>query len=494
MDRAKRDVGWFVCAVLVVAVSGCPDRRERGDLDVVVTSGVSRSAEAQQCPKRTWSNAEVLSAMSFGPTPASQLWCGNLLKIPQSGKTRPQADELNCEGSCCGGAKMNDGKNVRAVERAEVRGWITQPTQPDLIEGEMHFMLIPDFGWTTTSPGVRPINHVGAYMAVTTPMGDTFAGGIKVELNGWEPGRICGVERGWCGAECSDGKIETAMRVYRQRGQFCPEFRTRRPADWCYPTTAEHVFSTFDLHDPPHHSATPAGPFQGGDYVRMVGTLWEDDAHGGDCWKGPGTHSANRGWLEMHSVDFMARLPPPAGRSRPHTATKGEMMQLALLGVCIPSSASGGIERQSVDVFPFQPKPAEHWRPKLAEYLSDAFTNRGTAVTAVNRQADRVSVTATVTAPPSFAGRGLFFAGYTAIWERCAASCAGKCGGVYDDCDGMCTASCGTGRECQSGRCVVVQRPCPDDRERCRGRCCSADEICSIRGCEPSRPNRRGID
>jgi hypothetical protein len=83
-----------------------------------------------------------------------------------------------------GFAKMTDGKNIRALERAEVRGWITQPSQPDLIEGEVHFMLIPDFGWTATSPDVRPIANVGAYMSNSTPMGDTLAnGGIKVELN-----------------------------------------------------------------------------------------------------------------------------------------------------------------------------------------------------------------------------------------------------------------------------------------------------------------------
>jgi hypothetical protein len=69
------------------------------------------------------------------------------------------------------------------------------------------------------------------------------------------------------------------------------------------------------------------------------------------------------------------------------------------------------------------------------------------ATTAVNGQADRVSVTATVTAPLSFAGRGLFLAGYTAIWERCAAGCAGKCGGVHDGCDGTRMTPCGAIRE-----------------------------------------------
>lgn len=450
MTRANSKALWFTCALLAAVF------------------GASGSAEAQQCPKIAWSDAKVLSATSFGPTPASRLWCGNLLKIPSSGQSQPQTAKLNCDGSCCGFAKTNDGKNVRAVERAEVRGWITQPNSPDLIEGEVHFMLIPDFGWKATTSAVRAINNVGAYMAVTTPLGDTLDGGIKVELNGWGPVRICGID----------------PAGYRPQSQLCPEFRTKRPADWCYPTTAENVFATFDMDNPPHHSATPAGPFQGGDYVRMVGTLWEDGAHGsGGCWVAPGTHSANRGWLEMHSVDFMARLPPPT-RSRPHTAGKGEKMQLALLGVCVPSNASGGTAKQSIDVFPSEPKPTGHWRPHLKEYPSDAFTNRGTEVIAVYRQADRVSVTASVTAPPSFISRGLFFAGYTATWERCNASCTGKCGGVYDGCDGVCTASCGANRECQSGRCVSVRPPCPDDRERCRGRCCATDEFCSIRGCE----------
>lgn len=440
----------------------------------LLTVAVER-ADAQ-CATRVISDDQLYTAVAFGPTPGSKLWCGNLLKIPAAGQDKPQTSVLTCGDACCGSAKLNDGRNVRAVERAELRGWITEPSAPDQPEGELHFLLIPDFGWTPRSPGVRPMNRVEDLMQVVTPMGDTELGGIKVELNLWGPMRICGI-------------AATEARVYFERGRFCDEFRTRRPADWCFPTSVANIFAPFDLENPPHHSATDPGRFRAGDYVRIVGTLWEDDAHGASCWKAPGSHSAQRGWLELHSVDFMARLPAEA-RGQVNTSPDGKRpTAIATLGVCIPSSVGGATEVKRIDVFPATARPPGHWRAAAREVRSADFTNEGTATTVLSRTADRVQVQATVTAPPGLTARGLLFAAYTGYWERCTASCGGKCGGAYDGCDGACTRGCGVGSECVEQRCV--RQDCPDGAPLCRGKCCGVDEVCRVRGCTRQAPGDR---
>ena len=44
-----------------------------------------------------------------------------------------------------------------------------------------------------------------------------------------------------------------------------------------------------------------------GQYVRLVGTLWEDDPHDlGRCWDGP--TEGGYGWYELHPVDCMGRI------------------------------------------------------------------------------------------------------------------------------------------------------------------------------------------
>lgn len=60
-----------------------------------------------------------------------------------------------------------------------------------------------------------------------------------------------------------------------------------------------------------------------GSYVRLVGTMWEDEVHefglgpvvgaAHDCWNEGAT--AGRGWMEMHPVDYMALIEKPAPRT-----------------------------------------------------------------------------------------------------------------------------------------------------------------------------------
>src|SRR5262249_6974165 len=70
----------------------------------------------------------------------------------------------------------------------------------------------------------------------------------------------------------------------------------------------------------PTRPGAPAGPdLKVNDYVRIVGTLWEDEPHNkSDCWAEGATHAGisfdghnfGRGWFEIHGVDFMALLSP----------------------------------------------------------------------------------------------------------------------------------------------------------------------------------------
>jgi hypothetical protein len=76
-------------------------------------------------------------------------------------------------------------------------------------------------------------------------------------------------------------------------------------------------------------------------YVRLVGTLWEDEPHIHDgnneqkdakgCWHGgaTGQGSFGRGYFEIHPVDFMARVQP----TNPHNETQ------AVVAMCDSSTA-----------------------------------------------------------------------------------------------------------------------------------------------------------
>jgi hypothetical protein len=131
----------------------------------------------------------------------------------------------------------------------------------------------------------------------------------------------------------------------------------------------------------PFNPASPpgagSGPLRLGDYVRLVGTLWEDTAHmdsggkGGDrgedakaCWCRRATgncRDSGRGWFELHPVDYMARLEPPR-------AVSATLEVLALCG-----------ERSIVrDIRPPGPKPTPGSTVGFEEFVDASFSDTAT--------------------------------------------------------------------------------------------------------------------
>ena len=414
------------------------------------TFGCSRSAATTtniglvtpsptSCPSRIYTDDEVKRAVSFTSKPASDFWCGNLYKLTRPLSPTPDTASTNCGAACCGLGVGDDGKSIIAHERAEVRGWITAWSGISADEGEYTFAIVPDFDWSTDAPGVEPINSVEKYLDLTTPTTNDGSTQIKVELNSWEPARSCGVQR------APGGTYQAAVDSYMNQGRFCDEFTLRRPADWCYPTSRQFAYAPFSLADAPHESGTGSGgPFQEGDYVRMVGTLWEDQPHGGDeCWNQIGSRTQRRGNLEMHSVDFMARLRAPPDR------TPFEP-RVTVLSLCTIGRTQGHVE-----VRPKTPKPP-HSRARLAmEKKVAAFTNDWSILSDRKSFDDPTKVVVDVEVAGRGANeRGLFFAGYTARWEACTPDCTNRCNGQFDGCDGKCG-----GPPCNHNRCPPAGDP-----------------------------------
>jgi hypothetical protein len=61
---------------------------------------------------------------------------------------------------------------------------------------------------------------------------------------------------------------------------------------------------------PPFNPDDGPGDLMQGDYVLIRGAFWQDTSHGASAWDN-GATKGHGGWLEIHPVDSMCRLPPP---------------------------------------------------------------------------------------------------------------------------------------------------------------------------------------
>lgn len=439
---------------------------------VMVSAGlVTPAAMAQPvCTLPTFTDQQIYEARSFGSTPASRIWCGNGWQFGprNAGRSRPQP-----RSSTCTSRTTFDGRPVPAIERAELRGWIRPNSEPEGydVEGEIHFMFVPDFGWSPTAAGVTPINTPELIAAHLTPLSDG-EGSIKVELNHWEVARVCDL------GQPPGTRWETVWQNYVRRGRFCDAWTRLRPADWCHPNPmargrGAEVFGPYDWENPPHTSDTPRTRLGPGDYVRIVGTLWEDDSHGsGACWRQAASRTAQRGWLEVHPVDFIARITPPRNPDGTVRSSSG----LTFASVCAGSSLGANTRSVAVEVRPTYARPGPHWRLRYQEVINPEWTNmRSLDATSAQQSGrvvvadDHVTVNVTVHAGALWGGRGMYHAAWRAWWEpgpcasctadeRCVANrccrpvCAGRCGD--DGCGGQCPA-CASGQRCTNGTCCL---------------------------------------
>lgn len=337
---------------------GVPARRRRDRAAAVAAALLGLASTAASCPGAR-STVDLLNrATLYGSDAAtaikpSDVFCGNWAKRSRQEVCRSKAE---------------DGSGQRpAFEHVEVRGWVLQPGGWADNNHEYVFDLLLDHGWTPASPSaerVRPINTAAELNAAVTPHNQIQFG--------------TGADRRTGSAMLDrDGKVwggPGSMVLHVEVNGWGPDrLRAGPPADWKrHPELADLPIGwPFDPKNPP---ATRPGPLQSGDYVRLVGTLWEDEPHDcGNCWNGPegdkgedakgcwnsGATGQNlgRGYFEIHPVDYMARLDPP-----PAPAETVEMLSL-----CGTSSITREIR-------PPGPPPTPQSRIGFDEIADNGFT------------------------------------------------------------------------------------------------------------------------
>jgi hypothetical protein len=264
---------------------------------------------------------------------------------------------------------------------------------------------------------------------------------IKIEIDGWERG----------------GRIPTGGSPSRDYGPA--------PAGWVAgtgPGSDPYVRWPFDPYRPLGNAGV--GPLKDGDYVRIVGTLWEDQVHGSSgvtsCWQdGP---TIGRAHMEIHPVDYLARV-VPAVRAQPSTYTALTLCDNASINAMDimppaggPPGAPIGLERMIVGDFTTQTTSP----PLSFETLADRV---------------RVTVGAPNWQDSSGSHKGKFFALFRVFWNvpcptgktLCQSSCVDPQSFQNDEGNcGRCGLTCQGGTSCSAGKCV-----CPVGWTLCNGVC-----------------------
>jgi hypothetical protein len=140
---------------------------------------------------------------------------------------------------------------------------------------------------------------------------------------------------------------------------------------------------------------------QPGTYVRMNGTLWQDASHEGsgplEPWEA--AFPGQGGWLEIHPIDWIERVPEPTLRKTP----------ILVQNIFIPPSSFG--QEKIVILRPDRPKlPGEVLRCR--ELIDDRFTTKGIQ-RYITISPQQVAVSVTVAGPD-----GRFKAVYLVWWEQ----------------------------------------------------------------------------
>ena len=254
------------------------------------------------------------------------------------------------------------------------------------------------------------MNQLGANI---TPLNEA-PNRIKVEMSMWVPARVCNLKPDK-GRDISFAGMER----YNRAGSFCPEFKTLRPKGWTFaypsaspaPNETGYLFAPFDPNNPPHTSKAAAGAFHCNDYVRVVGTLWEDQSHGfGGCWTASGERTS-RGWVEIHPVDFMARIEAPPMSDKTPKPRSG----VSFLSACSQDAAV----TKEIDLVPVEPRP-QHARIKVDRHIAPDWSNGKAATADVSRDRAHLAITVARLADGQ---PNLYHAAYSASWETCTGSC-----------------------------------------------------------------------
>jgi len=352
----------------------------------------------------------------------SQYFCGNQVK-PAGPYT----------GSCKGLAQDDNG-GIPATESTEVRGKLVVPPGPgDCDPAEVCSSVELDYGWTPYSDpsNVHALNTPEAVVQALTPhdlmqFSFTRAGG------GLSPIAEAGGFHAWAGPPTIHLEAN-GFRVKKMNDEpNGAPLEATRPTDWTVVRNDGASLWPFDPMSPPTLTAAQGGAPAKGDYVRAVGTLWEDTYHSAspkvteadktaeqasaaraakDCWHSgsldKGTCAFNhpdecgRGWSEIHPVDVFQRVNEikPAGIRRD---------VLELLALC-------GAGEVTYDIHVSTPRAGETIH--FAEIVNTTFTVRPADV--VDRSltpiADGLRVHLKLNRSGLFPGDPKFFAGYH-VW------------------------------------------------------------------------------
>lgn len=436
------------------------------------------------------------SNQQVGPPNGPPGWCffcGQNNKYKKDGRTIYDAtvpwESMDTTGYVHCGSRTDGSLYGHAQERAEIRGWVINPpgesgpnaTASTGSEDEWALDILVDVGWVsqTTDPNVTPVNTIQSLASFLTPVNvieygiastiparpmlstntsfpDAFLSGqgafggvnaavVHLEIDGWGAGRgacdstvvsNCAVSGHTC-TDCSSWTYSDHHPLNWYLDALTPNPQAIAPptAGSTNPTPAswKGIWWPFPLYDGTTYK------FPSGTYVRAVGTLWKDAAHGvglpsdqqtaNQCWNQSNTQ--NIGSLEMHNVDWMEPITPPAGR--PHTVA-GYSMCNAVANVQIhdvipkpyPNSVAVSVTEASFG-------PVVNWGGMDPPY-NDQTSSAARAAIGSNGVSINLSATA------NGSGRALFNAYYDVAWS-CTATCGTRCAGQDDGCGGACAAN-----------------------------------------------------
>jgi hypothetical protein len=334
----------------------CPSLRRRR-LSLALAGIVATAGCAS-----TLGDLSVIGAESIPRDKPSTFICGNKPKSPPG------------PGECTHRTRHHG----EATEVVDVRGWITWAASgPNNADPDYHYSLRldPDNPPTILSHPTRPelvgtivplsrILHPGNLIEAVEEGGmrdlrhpdndDVFVGNtLKIEIHGCATG---GVDPG------------TPNRVLCSAGTNDAQ---TAPVDWVAVDEIDGDARIFWPFNPQQPLTSQPGPIQVGDYVRLVGTLWEDDPHQhGRCWGDD--DEGGHGWYEVHPVDFMGKIPSFEPAPSQSTAQ------------VIAACASGAVD---VDLRPPMPRPPGA-EPRYEEVITvDEGTRRS-----VTTHSDRITV------------------------------------------------------------------------------------------------------
>jgi stigma-specific protein Stig1 len=428
----------------------------------------------------------------------------------------------------------NDGvpNLIPALQHAELRGWLVHANATpntaidangnhvgDVLvddENEWRFDLILDVGWQPDpiaspigDPGTTPINTLARVRQYISP-GDiiqrarrngasamvgnvgTWGGAmndvggvagnvvVHVEVDGWGPGR--GGAFYWRQYNLFGGYYGPPGWVKQGMEQTYPPGSYIGPANPWYP-----VFWPFSL--------SPNGrPYQAGDYVSVIGTLWQDNPHiichfftgcdGGlptaaqECWA-DATNGYSYFSSELHAPDYMRLIKPAIADGAAAVAPTDVSHSLIAYALC---RSPGMTDPQTLN------PPPGNYAISSIQYSVDGQP-------AVSAPASFVGTTATFSAPPTAAALVMYDVtwacppGLTRCGDVCVslASDAAHCG--------ACSNACATGARCSAGACVAgpvcgdsvcsvgeTCASCPSD--------CGACSYCGDGSCDPGESCR----